>query len=288
MPVTLEPNDLRIPPRRTAAALRHPALSLLPPAVGADPCRAPVAGECAHRRGPHHAPPGRRSLLHRKAQGGDHRPVGAGGLATAWGCRGSAMWSSSPHRPEACSCLGGRDFTCRPGGIQARQEKHDPSDEAQLCAQAICLEEMLARLDPHRLPLLRPNPPPCGRRTHRRTARPGAQMAARKCTPTSSAATRPASNRPKPAAPVRWPISACPACKKKPSRPPIYPPADRKGIEMMKKLANVLYVTTPEAYLSLDGENVVVKKDETKPPCACRCTTWKTSSASTIRESARR
>jgi len=30
----------------------------------------------------------------------------------------------------------------------------------------------------------------------------------------------------------------------------------------MKNLANVLYVTTPEAYLSLDGENVVVKKDE--------------------------
>ena len=30
----------------------------------------------------------------------------------------------------------------------------------------------------------------------------------------------------------------------------------------MKKLANVLYVTTPEAYLTLDGENVVVKKDE--------------------------
>ncbi len=30
----------------------------------------------------------------------------------------------------------------------------------------------------------------------------------------------------------------------------------------MKKLANVLYVTTPEAYLSLEGENVVIKKDE--------------------------
>jgi CRISPR-associated protein Cas1 len=30
----------------------------------------------------------------------------------------------------------------------------------------------------------------------------------------------------------------------------------------VKKLANVLYVTTPEAYLALDGENVVVKKDE--------------------------
>jgi CRISP-associated protein Cas1 len=30
----------------------------------------------------------------------------------------------------------------------------------------------------------------------------------------------------------------------------------------MKKLANVLYVTSPEAYLSLEGENVVVKKDE--------------------------
>lgn len=30
----------------------------------------------------------------------------------------------------------------------------------------------------------------------------------------------------------------------------------------MKKLANVLYVTVPEAYLSLDGENVVIKKEE--------------------------
>lgn len=30
----------------------------------------------------------------------------------------------------------------------------------------------------------------------------------------------------------------------------------------MKKLGNVLYVTTPDAYLSLDGENVVVKKDD--------------------------
>jgi CRISPR-associated protein Cas1 len=30
----------------------------------------------------------------------------------------------------------------------------------------------------------------------------------------------------------------------------------------MKKLANVLYVTLPEAYLSLDGETVVIKKEE--------------------------
>jgi CRISPR-associated protein Cas1 len=30
----------------------------------------------------------------------------------------------------------------------------------------------------------------------------------------------------------------------------------------MKKLENVLYVTSAEAYLSLDGENVVVKKDD--------------------------
>jgi CRISPR-associated protein Cas1 len=30
----------------------------------------------------------------------------------------------------------------------------------------------------------------------------------------------------------------------------------------MKHLANVLYVTTPDAYLSLDGENVVILKDE--------------------------
>jgi len=31
----------------------------------------------------------------------------------------------------------------------------------------------------------------------------------------------------------------------------------------MKKLANVLYVTLPKAYLSLDGENVVIKNEET-------------------------
>lgn len=30
----------------------------------------------------------------------------------------------------------------------------------------------------------------------------------------------------------------------------------------MKKLLNTLYVTTPEAYLALDGENVVVRKDD--------------------------
>src|SRR5512138_710163 len=30
----------------------------------------------------------------------------------------------------------------------------------------------------------------------------------------------------------------------------------------MKKLGNVLYITTPETYLALDGENVVVRKDE--------------------------
>lgn len=30
----------------------------------------------------------------------------------------------------------------------------------------------------------------------------------------------------------------------------------------MKHLANTLYITTPEAYLSLDGENVVIQKDE--------------------------
>lgn len=31
---------------------------------------------------------------------------------------------------------------------------------------------------------------------------------------------------------------------------------------VMKKLANVLYITSPEAYLALDGENILVKKDD--------------------------
>ena len=30
----------------------------------------------------------------------------------------------------------------------------------------------------------------------------------------------------------------------------------------MRKLLNTLYVTTPDAFISLDGENVVVLKDE--------------------------
>lgn len=30
----------------------------------------------------------------------------------------------------------------------------------------------------------------------------------------------------------------------------------------MKKLLNTLYVTSPNTYLSLDGENIVVKKEE--------------------------
>jgi len=30
----------------------------------------------------------------------------------------------------------------------------------------------------------------------------------------------------------------------------------------MKKLGNVLYVTAPESFLALDGENVLVKKDD--------------------------
>lgn len=30
----------------------------------------------------------------------------------------------------------------------------------------------------------------------------------------------------------------------------------------MKKLLNTLYVTSPDTYLALDGENVLVKKDE--------------------------
>ena len=30
----------------------------------------------------------------------------------------------------------------------------------------------------------------------------------------------------------------------------------------MRKLGNVLYITTPEAYVSLDGKNVVIKKDD--------------------------
>ena len=47
----------------------------------------------------------------------------------------------------------------------------------------------------------------------------------------------------------------------------------------MKKLQNTLYVTNPDAYLSLDGENVVVR---TEDGVASRCTIWKTSSASAI------
>lgn len=32
----------------------------------------------------------------------------------------------------------------------------------------------------------------------------------------------------------------------------------------MKKLLNTLYITTPECYLALDGETVVIRKDDTE------------------------
>ena len=32
----------------------------------------------------------------------------------------------------------------------------------------------------------------------------------------------------------------------------------------MKKLLNTLYVTTPDAYLSLDGENIVLLQDKSE------------------------
>ena len=31
----------------------------------------------------------------------------------------------------------------------------------------------------------------------------------------------------------------------------------------MKKLMNTLYITNPDSYLSLDGDNIVVKRDDT-------------------------
>ena len=42
----------------------------------------------------------------------------------------------------------------------------------------------------------------------------------------------------------------------------------------MKKLLNTLYITSPDGYLSLDGENVVVL-DKEKEVGGFRCIIWK-------------
>ena len=37
----------------------------------------------------------------------------------------------------------------------------------------------------------------------------------------------------------------------------------------MKKLLNTIYVTNPDSYLSLDGDNLVVMREERKYGCRC-------------------
>ena len=37
----------------------------------------------------------------------------------------------------------------------------------------------------------------------------------------------------------------------------------------MRKLLNTLYVTSPDSYLSLDGENVVIYDNDTASPADC-------------------
>ena len=49
----------------------------------------------------------------------------------------------------------------------------------------------------------------------------------------------------------------------------------------MRQLLNTLYVLSEDAYLTLDGETVVVNHAQTELP-AFRCTHWRASSASAM------
>lgn len=55
----------------------------------------------------------------------------------------------------------------------------------------------------------------------------------------------------------------------------------------MKQLANTLFVTTPDAYLALDGENVVILKKDTELG-GFPSTIWKVLSPSATRAQAQR
>lgn len=127
------------------------------------------------------------------------------------------------------------EFTASPDGIQLpRREGHwlpapveykrgrpkpEPSDAAQLCAQALCLEEMLLVKIP-RVISITARPAAASRSSLRTTCGLWLSKCPLRCTSISGAVTRHRSKLLKPAAPALWPISACPGSRPKPSRLP--------------------------------------------------------------------
>ena len=76
---------------------------------------------------------------------GDHRPVDAGGVVPAGVVRGVRCGGVSPPRRRGRR-LPGREgiYLAAPVEYKRGKDKQDQCDEAQLCAQAMCLEEMLS------------------------------------------------------------------------------------------------------------------------------------------------
>ena len=123
----------RRPRRRGRAdpALRPPALAVLSAAMRADPCRAALGRGWRHRRGAAAARAGRRG-----------RRRDAGPACASRAASRCAPWRSGVSGRADVVEFRGRPPRPFPVEYKRGKPKAHRADEVQLCAQAICLEEM--------------------------------------------------------------------------------------------------------------------------------------------------
>ena len=153
------------------------------------------------------------------------------------------------HRDPNGVPIHGRTGLWRLYPVEYKHGKPDArgADELQLCAQAMCLEEMFVTEIPEgsvyyaEAPAARSQCTGRDARAARARIHTARQNDARLQKLLHGGAVPARAER------ARLSRRICPACI---------------GGRNMKRLQNTLYVTTPEAYLSLDGETVVVRNDD--------------------------
>lgn len=140
---------------------------------------------------------------------------------------------------------------------RGRPKEHQ-ADEVQLCAQAMCLEEMLCCEVAEGALYLRGTP--AAHPSHLLSGAAGIGPSMRR----GNAPACPAASHPQSAAhqslPQLFPERPLPAAAG-PPRLCLCVLGQSHGGSVMKHLLNTLFVTTEDIYLSLDGENVVANQD---------------------------
>ena len=205
-------------------------------------------------------------MLHEVAHQAGRAKSGACGAS--WRCRSPAARLNCRASPISSSSTPGADGeTAFPVEYKRGKPKPHRADEVQLCAQALCLEEMTGTRGARRRAVLcRDEAAPRGaircrvaradrrdraavRRTHRAGPHAAAGWHASRCRACSLIEL---------CRPKAWrnPRSASASARSPPARSRH---AGRAGV--VKKLLNTLYVTTEGAWLRKDGENFVAEVD---------------------------